>query len=475
MSLLERILNDFEIITGIYSFLYLSIYSILLYLSIKATLKHFNGKKELNEKVLSFTDESTGVSIIAPAFNEEATILDSVKSFFSQQYSKYEVVIVNDGSTDKTLELLIDEFDLVKVEFYYIEKIVTQPVRGHYKSTNPLYYKLLVVDKENGKSKADASNAGINSCKYSIFLCSDVDCILRPDTISMMVKPFITSTKRVIASGATIRMANQSDVKEGNLLQHHYPKNFYAGFQELEYIRSFVFGRMAFSSFNGLLLISGGLGMFDKDIVLAAGGYWHKSLGEDLDLVIRMRKYMHETKQPFEITYIPETLCWTEGPSTKDVFIRQRVRWARGLVQTLNIHKKIFFNPAYGVTGMISFPYFVFYEMLVPIMELIGLIVIFIDAIFFNINYKFLIIVTIFVYLYYVVLNLANILTDLLTKKQYPTVKQVFIMIKNVFLEPFLYHPINLYSSLKGQLQFFQNKEQKWGTMTRQGFNKKTN
>ncbi len=446
MNLLKSILNSLELFFGLYSFLYLSIYSILLYLSVKATIKHFREKKELNEKVLTLTDESTGVSIIAPAFNEEQTIIESVKSFFSQIYSKYEVVIINDGSTDNTLGLLIDEFDLVKVDFYYIEKIPTQPVRGHYKSTNPLYSKLLVVDKENGKSKADASNAGINSCKYS-----------------------------VIASGATIRMANQSDVKDGNLVQHHYPDNFYAGFQELEYLRSFIFGRMAFSSFNGLLLVSGGLGMFDKDIFFAAGGYWHKSLGEDLDLVIRMRKHMHETNQPFEISYIPETLCWTEGPSTKDVFLRQRSRWARGLVQTLNLHKKIFFNPAYGVTGMVSFPYFVFYEMLVPVMELIGIIVLLLDLIFFDINYKFFAVITFFVYLYYVALNLANILTDQLTKKQYPSLKQVFVMIKNVFLEPFLYHPINLYASLKGQWQFFRNEEQKWGVMTRQGFNKKTN
>lgn len=475
MNLLKSILNSLELFFGLYSFLYLSIYSILLYLSVKATIKHFREKKELNEKVLTLTDESTGVSIIAPAFNEEQTIIESVKSFFSQIYSKYEVVIINDGSTDNTLGLLIDEFDLVKVDFYYIEKIPTQPVRGHYKSTNPLYSKLLVVDKENGKSKADASNAGINSCKYSIFICTDVDCILRADTIAMMVKPFVISKKRVIASGATIRMANQSDVKDGNLVQHHYPDNFYAGFQELEYLRSFIFGRMAFSSFNGLLLVSGGLGMFDKDIFFAAGGYWHKSLGEDLDLVIRMRKHMHETNQPFEISYIPETLCWTEGPSTKDVFLRQRSRWARGLVQTLNLHKKIFFNPAYGVTGMVSFPYFVFYEMLVPVMELIGIIVLLLDLIFFDINYKFFVVITFFVYLYYVALNLANILTDQLTKKQYPSLKQVFVMIKNVFLEPFLYHPINLYASLKGQWQFFRNEEQKWGVMTRQGFNKKTN
>lgn len=416
------------------------------------------------------SNNALGVSIIAPAFNEGFTIISNVKSLLSQEYPRFEVIIVNDGSTDDTLEKLISEFSLVKVDFFYIEKIITQPVKGHYRSTNPIYNKLLVVDKENGKSKADASNAGINSSKYSLFICTDVDCILRRDTTAMLVKPFIESEKKVIAAGAALRISNSCTFKEGMLYESHYPDNFFARFQELEYIRSFVFGRMAWSKLNGLLLVSGGLGIFDKDTVIEVGGYWHKSLGEDLELVTRMRKLMHEKKIDFEIKYIPESLCWTEVPSDGEVFLRQRVRWARGLIQTLFLHRKLFFNPKYKNTGLIVFPYYVFCEFVVPILEVVGLIFIFLDLFFFGINIPFLVIISVAVYCFYILITLSSIFLDQMIHKQYSNLKEVAKLIVMVFIEPFIYHPINIYASLKGYLHFFLQKEKKWGVMSRKGF-----
>lgn len=420
------------------------------------------------------SNHTLGVSIVAPAFNEAATIVYNVKSLLFQEYPKFEVVIVNDGSTDDTLAILIKEFSLEKVDFFYIEKIITQPVRGYYKSTNPIYSKLLVVDKINGKSKADASNAGINSAKYGLFLCTDVDCILRKDTISMLAKPFIENTTKVIATGAAIRISNSCEFKDGMLYKSHFPDNFFARFQELEYIRSFLFGRMAWSKINGLLLVSGGLGMFDKETVIEAGGYWHKSLGEDMELITRMRKLMHEKKEKFLIIYIPESLCWTEVPSSMEIFMRQRVRWARGLVQTLYLHKKVFLNPKYGLTGFMIFPYFVFYEFLVPILEVVGLLVLIADILFFNINYEFLIIASCFVYLFYITITLASVLLDQLIYKHYSGLKEILILIFMIFIEPLVFHPINVFASMKGYWHFLRQKEQKWGAQTRQGFNNAT-
>lgn len=286
----------------------------------------------------------------------------------------------------------------------------------------------------------------------------------------MLVKPFLESDRKVIAAGAALRVSNSCTFKEGMLYESHYPDNFFARFQELEYIRSFIFGRMAWSKLNGLLLVSGGLGIFDKDTVIAVGGYWSKSLGEDLELITRMRKYMHDEKKDFEIKYIPESLCWTEVPDDKKVFLRQRVRWARGLIQTLFVHRKLFLNPKYKKTGLIAFPYYVFCEFLVPILEVIGLIFILLNIYFFGINTPFLIIVALSVYSFYILITLSSIFLDQIMHKQYSNLKEVIILILMVFIEPFIYHPLNVYASLKGYFHFLMNKEKNWGNMSRKGF-----
>lgn len=471
MNTLENIIRTYEIYIAYYGIAYIVLYLILAILSWIAIKKYFSSKYFLPKKILTKSNHMIGVSVIAPAFNEEATIVYNVKSLLSQEYPKFEVVIVNDGSTDATLELLIKEFDLVKVDFFYQEKIVTQPVRGHYKSTNPIYSKLLVVDKINGKSKADAANAGINSAKYSLFLCTDVDCILRKDTISMLAKPFIENTEKVIATGAAIRISNSCEFKDGMLYKSHYPDNFFARFQELEYIRSFLFGRMAWSKINGLLLVSGGLGMFDKETVIEAGGYWHKSLGEDMDLITRMRKLMHEKKEKFLIIYIPESLCWTEVPDSLSIFTRQRIRWARGLVQTLYMHKNVFLNPKYGKTGFIIFPYYLFFEFVVPILEFLGIIVLILDILFFGINYNFLLIISIAIYLFYISITLISVFLDQLIYKHYTGTKEIITLIFMALIEPFVFHPLTVFTSLKGYWHFLSKKEQKWGVQIRQGFN----
>lgn len=474
MIYLEHFVNGFEIFSAIYSVSYIIIYVVLALFSYIAIKHYYNSKYYLHKDILIKSNHTLGVSVIAPAFNEAATIVYNVKSLLSQDYPKFEVIIINDGSVDDTLEKLIEEFSLIKVDYFYHEKIKTKPVRGHYKSTNPVYAKLLVIDKENGKSKADASNAGINSAKYSLFLCTDVDCILRKDTIAMLAKPFIEHTTRVIATGAAIRISNSCEFKDGMLYKSHYPDNFFARFQELEYIRSFLFGRMAWSKANGLLLVSGGLGMFDKDIVISAGGYWHLSLGEDMELITRMRKVMHQRQEDFLIKYIPESLCWTEVPSDIKIFLRQRTRWARGLIQTLFIHRGMFFKKKYKNTGFITLPHYFFFEFLVPVIEVVGLLVLLLDIFFFGLNWDFLFIVSLFVYCFYTLITLISVYMDQQIHKQYSSIREISTLLLMVFLEPFFYHPINVYASLKGYWNFLINKEKKWGTMTRSGFNNVT-
>jgi cellulose synthase/poly-beta-1,6-N-acetylglucosamine synthase-like glycosyltransferase len=275
---------------------------------------------------------------------------------------------------------------------------------------------------------------------------------------------------RVIATGAGIRISNSCEVKDGFLHKVHFPKDWYPRFQELEYVRSFLFGRMAWSQINGLLLVSGGLGMFDKEIAIKVGGYWHKSLGEDMELITRMRKHMHENKQKFLIKYIPESLCWTEVPETREVLLRQRTRWARGLVQTLFLHRKMFLNPKYGKTAFLILPFFFVFEFLVPIIEFLGVIALIIAFINNSINVEYLVTVGLFVYLFYLLITLISILIDDLLYKSYANYKELIVLIFMAIIEPFFYHPLNVYASLKGYWLFVRQKEQKWGVMIRKGF-----
>lgn len=469
----KEILSGYEMFVAYFSLSYILFYMFLALLSYIAIKKHINTKYFIHDDILAKSNHVIGVSVVAPAYNEGANVVYNVKSLLSLTYPKFEVVIVNDGSTDDTLEKLINEFELVKVDFFYQEKIETKPVKAHYKSTNPLYSKLLVVDKENGKSKADASNAGINSTKYPLFLCTDVDCILKNDTIIKLAKPFMESEKRIIATGAGIRISNSCEVKDGFLVKVHFPTGWYPRFQELEYVRAFLFGRMAWSQINGLLLVSGGLGMFDKEVAIAAGGYWHKSLGEDMELITRMRKHMYDNNLEFAIKYIPESLCWTEVPATKKVLITQRVRWARGLIQTLYLHKNLFFNPKYGRTAFLIFPYFFAFEFLVPILELLGVIVLILCFIFLNINYTYFLFLTMTVYLFYLTITIMSILLDDRLYKNYANIKEIATLIMMAMIEPIFYHPVNVYASLKGYLHFIRQKEQSWGNMQRVGFNTK--
>ena len=472
--MINDILSVYVNFIGVFSFTYITCYCILAGLSYYAIKKSLNTKYFIPNNVIIKSNYIPGVSVVAPAFNEGANVVYNVKSLLSLTYPKFEIVLVNDGSTDDTLQKLIDEFELKKVDFYYEEKIKTKLVRGHYKSTNPLYSKLLVVDKVNGKSKADASNAGIHSTKYPLFICTDVDCILKNDTIIKLAKPFIQAKKRVIATGAGIRISNSCEVKDGFLVKIHFPKGWYPRFQELEYVRAFLFGRMAWSQINGLLLVSGGLGMFDKEIAIAAGGYWHKSLGEDMELITRMRKYMYDNKLSFSIQYIPESLCWTEVPATREVLIRQRVRWARGLVQTLYFHKNVFFNPKYERTGFLIFPYFFFFEFLIPILEVIGVLVLILGLFILDVNYINFLYLSLTVYLFYIIVTFISILLDDVIYKNYANAKEIATLIIMAIIEPFCYHPVNVYASIKGYYHFFRQKEQSWGNMQRQGFNTAT-
>ncbi len=465
----------FETSVFIYGVALLLIYALLAIMSFLNIALFLRKESYTDYKVIVGSPLAPGISVIAPAFNEGLTIISNVRSLLTFDYPNYEVIIINDGSTDDTLEKVINEFSLVKVDFAYDIKLSAKPVRGVYKSRDEAYAKLIVVDKENGKAKADATNVGINVSNFPYFLCTDVDCILHEQTLGMLIRPMLEEENmRVIATGATLRMANSCEVDEGVLIAIKAPRPLLARFQELEYIRSFVMGKMGWSYINAVPNVSGGLGMFDKEIAVKAGGYDPASFGEDMELRMRMSRYVYDNKIKASVRYIPTTLCWTEGPTSVKIFMRQRTRWARGLLQLMLAHKKMLFNPAYGRVGLIVFPYNFFFELLAPVVEFLGIIYYLFLIYFGLVNWPYAIILLIFVYTYSVMISSLSVLWDQLTFQYYKTWKDVIRVIAMVFVEMLIYHPLIVVFSLRGYWFQLTNRKHSWGNMQRAGFKKKS-
>jgi cellulose synthase/poly-beta-1,6-N-acetylglucosamine synthase-like glycosyltransferase/phosphoglycerol transferase MdoB-like AlkP superfamily enzyme len=454
----------------IYSFLLLFFYLFIGIYSATEIRKYLRRNSFADLRVLAASTHLPGISILAPAYNEAANIVENVRSMLSIHYNLLELIIINDGSKDDSLQLLIEAYDLYKTNIFVNEQIPTKKIRGIYKSNNPVFNKLIVVDKENG-GKADALNVGVNIAKYGYFVCVDVDCVLEQDALLKMIKPFLEETKfRVIASGGVIRIANDCKIENGKLIEINLPKKFLPRVQTIEYIRAFLLGRMAWSRLNGLLLISGAFGAFDKEIVIKCGGYNVKTVGEDMELIVRMRRYMEEHKLPYKVTYIHDPLCWTEAPANYKILGRQRNRWTRGTIETLRIHKIMFFNPRYGLLGMVSYPYWFFFEFLAPIIEFLGFAFFLFFAFFGLIQwasfFALLGCILSFGFLY----SVFAILMEVLTYNQYRNKKDVYKLVLTAFIEPFVFHPFVVWSAIKGNIDYIR-KRNSWGVMTRQGLN----
>lgn len=467
LNIIIKILHYFFFGFGISAILS---YLILGVISIIETVDYMRINSFVNYKVILSSTISPRISIIAPAYNESLNIIENVRSLLSSHYANYDVIIVNDGSHDNSLEKLIETYDLVKINFLINQQIPTQPLRkGVYKSTNPAFEKLIVVDKENG-GKADALNMGLNISESQYVACIDVDCLLLEDALQKMVMPFLdTKDKKVIATGGVIRIANSCIIREGKLIDVNMPGKWIVKGQIVEYIRSFLLGRMAWSRLNGLLVISGAFGLFDRKIAIEVGGYDTNTVGEDMEIIVRMRRVMEEKKEKYKVAYIPDPLCWTEAPDNYKIFISQRNRWTRGTIETLRKHRKLMLNPKYKSLGIISYPYWLLYERLAPIIEIIGILYFSVLIALQDVRWDYSIAFLLAAYLFSVFFSLVAIFSEEFTFHQYKKKGSGFKLISIIFLEPFIIHPFILYAALRGNFDYYFNKKKKWGKMIRKG------
>jgi cellulose synthase/poly-beta-1,6-N-acetylglucosamine synthase-like glycosyltransferase len=357
---------------------------------------------------------------------------------------------------------------LVETTYAYVEKIKTKPFKRIFKSTNPEFKRLIVVDKENGGTKADASNAGVNVAKYPYFICTDVDCVLDREALTKMILSVITTKTRVIAVGATMRMVNSCVVENGVLLETKLPRRIFPLYQEIEYLRSYYIGKLGFSTINAISNVSGGLGLFDKEIAIGAGGYDPLSHAEDMDMTTRMIAYMINYQKPYKIDLIPDTCAWTEGPPNFRVLNRQRTRWSRGLYQIFTVHWQYVFNRKYKKMGLISFPFVFFYEFLAPIIETVGYLATIYLIIVGGINWNTAFLMLFFSYIFGLSLSMTTLLYERLLDRHF-TNSEYIRLILFCLLEPIIYHPLIVFFNIRGYIDYLTNSTFEWGTMTRQG------
>jgi len=424
----------------------------------------------VNYKEILSSTFSPSISIIAPAYNESLNIVENVRSLLSNHYVNYDVIIVNDGSKDDSLEKLIQAYDLIQIDIPINNQIKTKPLRGGvYKSTNPAFDKLTVVDKENG-GKADALNMGLNISKNKYVACIDVDCLLLEDALQKLIKPFLEETdSQVIAAGGVIRIANSCTIKDGKLLDVNFPKKWLEQGQILEYLRAFLLGRMAWSRLNGLLVISGAFGLFDKKIAIEVGGYDTNTVGEDMEIIVRMRRHMQDMKLKYKVAYIPDPLCWTEAPDNYKTFISQRNRWTRGTIETLKKHRKIGFNRRYFSLGLLSYPYWFIFERMAPIVEVAGIVYFGVLIYFDYVRWDYSLAFILLAYTFSILFSIVAIISEELTYHQYKKKGMGLKLVIISFLEPIVNHPFILYSAIKGNIEYYFFKKHEWGTMTRKG------
>ncbi len=410
------------------------------------------------------------ISIIAPAYNEELSIVDNIRSLLNLHYNNYNIIIVNDGSKDKSLDKMIKAYDLKPVYDIRCIELPHQEVKNIYQSTNPAFKKLTVVDKKNG-GKSDALNAGVSYSDAELVACIDVDCVIEDDALLKLVKPYLEETKkRVVAVGGVVRIANDCVIQDGRLTKVNLAKNQLARFQTLEYIRAFLLGRMAWGRLNGLLIISGAFGMFERKLMIEVGGYDTTTVGEDMELVVRMRRKMAEDKIPYKVAYVPDPLCWTEVPETYDTFMKQRNRWTRGTIETLRSHKKIMFRKKYGLMGQLSYPFWFLFEWLAPIIEFLGTIYFVIMALLGWINWPHFYILLGLVYFYAILISFIALWIEEISYREYGSGKALLKLMLTALMEPIFYHPITVWAAIKGNFDQFILKKKSWGEQQRKGF-----
>ena len=406
-----------------------------------------------------------GISVLVPAYNEEAGIVASVRSLLDLRYPRHEVIVINDGSKDGMMDRLKEAYDLVPVRLAVRTGAEHKRIVASYASRR--YRNLVVLDKENG-GKSDALNAGINAAAYPYVCAIDADAVLEDDALLRIVQPMIDQPETAMATGGIVRIANGCTIEDGRVTSYGVPENRLAMMQVVEYFRAFLVGRLAFDRFNCMIIISGAFGLFNRAFVEELGGYRHGTVGEDIELVTRMHTQLRREGVPFSITFVPDPVCWTEAPETVSGLSRQRRRWQRGLSETMWGYRRQVLNPRYGSLGMFALPYFLVFELLGSIFEAVGILSAILAFAVGAFSLSFFLSFMAVSILLSILISASSVVLEEYVIHRYERKEDIARMIGYSVFESFGYRQMNAYWRVQGLIDAIRRKSG-WGEQVRRG------
>jgi cellulose synthase/poly-beta-1,6-N-acetylglucosamine synthase-like glycosyltransferase len=450
-------------------FYYLSgnlVYLLALIIALRTSAVHQRGIESFRLRWITESPLAPPITLLVPAHNEQKSIRVSIRNLLELNYPELEVIVINDGSKDRTLQELQDEFKLRPTRMVYVPEVACAEIRGLYRSdTDP---RLLVIDKESAGSKADAVNAGLNAALSPYVCIVDSDSMLERDSLLRIMVPVLADPKHVVGVGGIIRILNGSEIRGGQLTRVRLPRKSIEIIQVIEYLRAFLIGREAWAQGNMMLIISGAFGLFRTDLVRAIGGYRPRAIGEDFDLVLRLHRYLLEKGQQYRIHFVPDPVCWTEAPSDLKSLGRQRERWHKGLMDTLRQNIDMLFRQPYGRVGVLALPYLWIYELFAPIIELGGIFTIIVAAVLGDLSRGFFIQFMIFGYAFATMISIGAVLQEELTYKRYSDWQDVARLVTYCFFEHFPYRQLHMLWRLQGLWQYVRG-DMSWKPLERKG------